>query len=127
MAQIVDSARTINAPVVTGAVAAGDMVKFGTNGITVAGDGDTVYGVAMSDGAVGETIAVWRGPGTIKVTAASGVNFAVGDRVYAAASGEVDTGSTGNISIGQVVDADPATASTSVFVDFDPYGVFAHA
>ena len=125
--QILDNARTVNMPVVTGAVSAGDPVKLGTNGVAPAGDGDTMFGIAISDGAVGETIAIWRGPGTFKGTAASGVDFAVGDRVYLAASGELDTGSTGNASCGVVVDADPATASTNVHVDFDPQGTFTHA
>lgn len=123
--QILDSARTVDMPVVTGAVTAGDPVKLGTNGITVAGNGDDMFGIAMSDGAIGETIAVWRGHGTFKATAASGVNFAVGDRVYLAASGEIDAGTTGDNSCGIVVDADPATASTDVHVDFDPFFTFA--
>ena len=125
--QPLDSARTVNMPVVTSAVSVGDPVKRGSNGIEPAGDGDTMFGIAISDGAVGETIAVWRGSGTFKATAATGVNFSVGDQVYLAASGEIDTGATGNKSCGVVVDEDPDTASDNVHVDFDPWGTFTHA
>lgn len=104
----------------------GNPVKLGTNGVDAAGDGATMFGIALESGATGDQISVWRGPGQFTAKAASGVNFAMGDQVYLAASNEVDAGSATNKSIGVVVDNDPATAGT-VTIDFDPWGTFAHA
>lgn len=106
------------------AITQGNPVKLGTNGVDAAGDGDTMFGIAMESGAIGDSISIWRGDGQFSAKAASGVNFAMQDRVYLAASNEVDAGSTGNKSIGVVVDNDPATAGT-VIIDFDPWGTFA--
>lgn len=125
MARLVDSARTVNMRY-AGTIAAGDIVKLDTNGVSVAGDGETAWGIAISDGVAGDIKAIWRGSGTFEADAAAGVNFANGDRAYLAAAGEVDTGSATNVSCGVVVDNDPATAG-KVIIDFDPWGTFAHA
>ena len=119
---------TVNMLVVTAAVEAGDPLKLGTNGVEEAGNGDTLFGIAMSDGAVGDLIAVWRpADGIFAAPAATGVNFALGDQAYLAANGELDAGSSGNKSCGVVVDFDPASGASEVRVAFDPWGTFTHA
>lgn len=117
-----DGGMTVNI-LLTATVLAGEMVKLGG---TLAGDGETAYGIAMKSGVSGDTIAVWRGPGRCSGTADTGVNFANGDRVYMQGTQKLDAGSTTNKSVGVVADTDPATAG-AVIVDFDPWGTFAHA
>ena len=120
-----DGGRTVNMPVVSAAVVQGDPLKLGTAGVQLADNGSTLFGVAMSAGAVGDVIAVWRGPGRCKATADT-TDFAIGDRVYMEASSKLGAGAATEKSAGQVVDANPAASGTVIF-DFDPFGTFAHA
>lgn len=91
-----------------GAIAAGDPVKLVTNGINVAGDGDTVFGVAASAIASGARGVVWT-QGIFSVS--FGASIVMGAPVYAAASGAVDAGSATNIVAGYVVGADATSGS----------------
>lgn len=92
----------------TEAIAAGDPVKLATNGIAIAGDGDTVLGVAAANIASGAVGAVWL-DGVFSVT--FGASIAMGAVVYAAASGTVDGGTATNITCGLVVDFDATSGS----------------
>lgn len=107
-------------------IAKGDALKFGANGVDVAGDGDQVDGFALE--AAGSGNLVWVGRGSMRVTgrAASGVNFALGDQVYIDGTQELDAGSATNVSLGKVVAFDPETAGLVEF-DFDPDYTFTHA
>jgi len=84
-------------------IAAGDPVKLATNGVDVAGDGDAVFGVAATGAASGDNVTVWTG-GIYSVV--FGATIVMGARVAAAASGQVDAGTTADPSCGVVVKAD---------------------
>lgn len=111
-----------------GTVTAGTFVTLDqtNHGVAAAGDGDTVYGVALETVATTEDVAVAVGPCEIRVPAASGVDFAHGDDVYAASANTVDAGSSTNISIGHVCRTDPASAG-SVYVWMLPIPRTTHA
>lgn len=104
-------------------IAVGDALKYGANGVTPAGDGDQVDGFAATAGSTGSYVTVLRGSMRVIGSAATGVNFAVGDQVYLDASGKLDTGSIGNVSLGTVVGTDPETAGFVEFL-FDPLASF---
>jgi len=104
-----------------GAINAGEAVKLGTNGVVVAGDGDTVYGFAASTAATGDTIAIYRS-GRFSGTAATGFDPDMGDIIALAANHEVDGGSPGNVPLGVVIETDPASGGTVVF-EFNEGGV----
>lgn len=118
--------RTVNMIVRGAAVEAGDGAALATDGCDEVGDGEWLFGVFMTDGAIGDEVAVWRGPGRLQCKAATGFNPDRGDPVYCAAGGEVDAGASGNRSAGIVVDADPASGGT-VIIDFDPWGAQIHS
>jgi predicted RecA/RadA family phage recombinase len=84
-------------------IVAGDPVKLATNGVDVAGDGDAVFGVAAVDIASGSTGTILT-EGTFGVT--FGATIVMGARVAAAASKQVDAGTTSDPSCGIVVTAD---------------------
>ena len=119
---------TVKTPL-AGTVDAGEAVKIATTGATECGDGETMFGIALQSGVSGDTIAVWFG-GIFSGTAAAGVDFAIGDRVYLAAQASgltrFDTGSATNLSAGIIVETNPASAG-EIFVLHDPQGLFAHA
>lgn len=119
------AARTINMRL-TGTVAAGDPVTLGTNGVAKSTNGQTVFGFAAAAGVSGDIIAIYRGNGTYRGTADTGVDFANGDRVYIETNTTLSAGAATERSLGVVVDSDPASAGTVDF-DFDPWGTFAHA
>lgn len=95
------------------AINEGEMVTYAvsTGLITAAADPCTtgIIGVAAKSGAVSTIIPVYLN-GVFEATAASGVNFAPGAVVYVAASQEIDAGSPSDVSVGVVVDTDPASA-----------------
>ncbi len=92
-------------------------VKLVSNAVQPAGDGDTVWGVAVTPAASGASVAVDISPTSrYQAQAASGVNFAPGDPVYMAASYEIDAGSSSNLSAGNVVDYNPASAGLVILL-----------
>jgi len=109
----------------TEAISAGDPVKLATNGIAVAGDGDSIIGVAAADIASGAVGAIWL-DGVYSVTFAA--TIAMGAVVYAAASGQVDGGSATNHVCGLVVDFDATSGSRgNVLLTSDRFNTFPHA
>lgn len=108
--KVLQAIASVNMPC-GGTVNYGEPVKISSGAIVVAGDGETVVGIALTSGVSGETIAVLV-TGVVQATAASGVNFAPADLVYLATSATLDAGSTGNKSVGAVVNTDPSTAGT---------------
>lgn len=111
-----------------GAVTAGTFVKLdqSNHGVAEAGDGDTVYGVALATAADGEDVAVAVGPCEIRVPAAAGVDLNLGDDVYAASASTVDAGSSTNVSIGHVCRTNPPSAG-SVYVWMLPIARTTHS
>lgn len=104
----------------------GNALKFAAGGVTPAGDGDTVDGIALETVTINNFGNVARGP--IKVTgrAAAAVNFSVGDDVYLDAAGALDTGTAGDVSMGKVIGDDPEVAGWVQF-KYDHLGSFTHA
>ncbi len=108
-------------------IAVGDALKFGSGGVDVAGDGNTVDAFALSGGSSGTYVKCGRGVMQVVGLADTGVNFAAGDQVYLAAGQKLDAGSATNKSLGTCIPGeDPATAGLVVFT-FDPYASFTHA
>lgn len=94
------------------ALKAGDLVGVPTAGaVDALAAGGALLGVAHNDATAGQIVNVQIPIGGIfKVKAATGVNFAIGDRIYAAGGGEFGVGAAGNPVCGFVVDFDPASA-----------------
>lgn len=98
-----------------GTFSAGDPLKWSSNTLVVCTDGVQPCGWAVNDGSAAEaatgvnSVAVIE-PAVIRITAASGVNFAPGDACYIASATTVDTGSQGNYRCGNVVNTNPSTA-----------------
>lgn len=85
-------------------------VKLASNAVSPAGDGETLWGVAVTEAASGDLVPVIVDNAVFQVQAASGVDLAPGAVVYLAASYEVDAGASGDVSAGVVVDRDPTRA-----------------
>ena len=103
--------KNVGEPVVleaTETIVAGDPVKLATNGISKSGNGDPVFGVAATDIASGANGSVWT-KGIFKVS--FGATLVMGARVAAAASGQVDAGSSADEVVGVVVEADTASGA----------------
>ena len=81
-----------------------DSCTTGLFGICAEDIANAAYGWVYIDGVF--TVAV-DGSG-------AGINFAQGDPVYAASSSEVDTGTAGDIALGYVVNANPASGAATV-------------
>ena len=114
------------ARVITAAVEKGDPLKFAAGGVEEAGDGDRVDAFATQAGGVGDYIACARGSMRVVGMAATGVDFNVGDDVYLDASQHLDSGSTGDVAVGEVIAHDPETGGL-VEIRFDPEGSTVHA
>lgn len=84
-------------------IVAGDPLKLATNGVDIAGDGDAVFGVAATGASSGDNVTVWT-EGEYSVV--FGATLAMGARVAAAASKQVDAGTSADPSCGVVVKAD---------------------
>ena len=108
------------------ALSKGDACKFGAGGIDQAGDGDQVDCFAQENIASGSYGTFYRGQIRMIGRAASGVNFSVGDKVYLDANQALDTGSTGNKAVGEVVGDDPESDGWVEFT-FDHLAAFTHA
>lgn len=108
------------------AVNKGDAFKFVAGGVQAASDGETVDGFVVADASINTYAKCVRGAMKVIGRAATGVNFATGDKVYLAAGQALDTGSAGNKAVGTVVGDDPESAGWVEF-DFDPEATFQHA
>jgi len=87
---------------------AGEFVKRATNGIEVAGDGDTLHGIAHEDIEPGATGIVEIPVGAIySVDLATGYDPTFSSKVCLASKNTVDGGTTGNVVAGIVIDEDP--------------------
>lgn len=108
---------TVMMPVGTAITAVDTPVKLASNKVAPAGDGETVWGVATTKAGTSDLVAVDISPTSrYQVTVASGVKLSPGDPAYLAASFEVDAGAQNNVSCGNVVDYDPATAGLAVIL-----------
>lgn len=113
MASIVSHSITQTVKFIVGAtpVVSGDMVVLSAGTVIPAADSCTtgIFGVAMETGAVGEWIAIAR-DGVFRYMADAAMDFAPGDVVYVAGAQLIDTGAALDLSVGIVVDYDPASA-----------------
>lgn len=116
----------LTAKVVGTTIVAGDPLKFVAGGVSVAGDGETVNAWAIEGGAAGVYIKCGRGQVRMIGKAAAATNFAIGDKVYLAASQELDAGSVNNKAVGEVVTSDPDSGSW-VEILYDPNELTTHA
>lgn len=111
-----------------GTVTGGTMVQWSSGTIIAASDGCSICGIAVDDATTGETVVVIGPPAVVRLTAASGVDFAPGDECYVASSSTVDGGSQSNLSCGRVVNVDPSEAGTlEIELHTEDSGQFTHA
>ena len=98
------------------AISEGDMVTLSGGALVAVADANTVgaVGVAAEDIAANEYGTVYTA-GVFTGSAASGVDFGLGDKVYTASANTLDAGSTGDVAVGKVVYADPASGGTVYF------------
>lgn len=102
-----------------GTFSAGDPLKWSSNTLVVCTDGVQPCGWALNDGTAAEAATgVWSvavmAPARIKINAASGVNFTVGDAAYIASATTIDAGSQGNYRCGTIVETEPTTAGECI-------------
>lgn len=120
-----DGLKVVNLKAAGTAIAEGVAVKTAT-ALAAAGNADTGIGITMAPIAASSfgPVAI---AGTFEGTAASGVNFAPGDKVYLEANGELGTGAMGEKAFGYVVNTDPATGGLVQFeLVSDLYVQFTH-
>lgn len=112
----------------TGGATSGEMVMWSSGTIVAATDGSAICGIALNTASAGETVTVIDAPAVVRLTAASGVNFAPGDKAYVATSTTLDAGSTGNKSAGIIVNTDPASGGVlELSLTTEQSGQFTHA
>jgi len=94
----------------------GDMVVISSGTLAEVADSCTtgVVGICAEDIAANAYGTVYTS-GVFKGTAASGVDFAIGDKVYAAGADTLDTGSSNDVAVGRVVHVDPSSGGTVYF------------
>lgn len=108
---------TMQMSVTVGAAAltAGDPIKLVDGLAVAAGDGDRVDGVMHGSGDPGEKVfADLLVPGTVWEAPVSSLTAKAGTKLAAAASGVVDSGTSGDPSFGWIVDGDVASSDTVV-------------
>ena len=118
-----------------GTFSAGNPLMLSSNTVVVCTDGLQPVGWALNDGsaaeaATGVNSVVILAPAVIRITAASGVNFAPGDACYIASATTIDAGSQGNYRCGNVVNTDPSTAGEvemDILTSYDAASGAAHA
>jgi len=115
-----------------GTITSGDMLKWSSGTLVAATDGTAVAGVAIKGYTSGQTVTAIVGDGetVIRMTAASGVDFATGAKCYVATATTVDAGSATNLCCGVVVNVDPSEAGKFDMVLWTPDSTgqyFAHA
>lgn len=106
-------------------IAKGDACRFDAGGLDQAGDGEQVDAFALENITSAEM--GWFGRGIMEVIgqAETSTNFAPGDQVYLASGQQLDAGSSGNVSMGIVLE-DPELGGL-VRVRFDPEYTFIKA
>jgi len=94
----------------------GDMVTIAGGVLVEVADSNTVgaVGICAQDIAASVYGTVSTG-GKFTGTADTGVNFALGDKVYNSSASKLDAGTASDIAVGKVIDVDPATAGTVTF------------
>ena len=119
--QAIDAAPLFATATAGGTLVPGQLVKASGNPFTVvaAGDGESVYGVCRNHAVSGETVTVLI-QGITTLTAKSGASWASHRRVCAAASGEVDEGSTNDPWFGTLLSHDGNVALVMVHGDALP-------
>ncbi|MCK9357186.1 MAG: DUF2190 family protein [Dehalococcoidia bacterium] len=95
----------------------GDMVTIAGGVLVEVADSNTVgaVGICAQDIAASVYGTVYTG-GKYTGTADTGVNFALGDKVYNSSATKLDAGTASDIAVGKVVDVDPASAGTVTFL-----------
>lgn len=95
-----------------GTITSGDMLQWSAGTLIAATDGTSCAGVAIKDYSSGETVVAIKGDGAtvIRISAASGVDFGMGDKCYVYTATSVDAGSQNNLACGIVVNTDPSEA-----------------
>lgn len=95
----------------------GDMAAVSSGVLVEVADSCTtgIVGVVQSDASASEYVTVVTA-GLVEGTADTGVNFAIGDAVYAASDSALDAGSSGDKPLGYVVHVDPAAAGAVKFL-----------
>jgi len=95
-----------------GTITSGDMLQWSSGTLTAATDGTSCAGVAIKDYVSGDAVTAIVGDGNtvIRISAASGVDFAMGAKCYIASVTTIDAGSGTNLACGVVVNADPSEA-----------------
>jgi len=98
------------------ALSEGDMVVLSSGALAEVADDCTtgIVGICAEDIAASSYGTVYIS-GVFKGTAASGVNFAIGDKVYAAGADTLDAGSQNDVCVGKVVHTDPSAGGTVYF------------
>lgn len=98
------------------AISEGDMVTLSSGALVAVADSNTVgaVGVAAEDIAANSYGTVYTA-GVFTGAAATGTDFALGDKVYNASASTLDAGSTGDIAVGKVVHVDPSSGGTVHF------------
>jgi len=113
-----EEGRPVHRRMLNGATAlqAGEMVTLSSNTLAEVADSNTVgaVGICAQDIAASSYGTVYVA-GMFKGSAASGVNFALGDAVYNASASTLDAGTAGDVPVGKVVHTDPAEAGTVWF------------
>jgi len=98
-----------------GTLSEGDPVYVSSGTWTACADSNTtgIHGVVCEDIATLSYGWIWI-EGVFKATVAGTIDFAQGGPVYTAASGTVDTGTQGDVSVGYVVGSEPASGATTI-------------
>jgi len=95
-----------------GTISSGDLLQWSSGTLIAATDGTSCAGVAMKSYTSGDAVVAIVGDGetVIRISAASGVDFAMGAKCYIASATTVDAGSSTNLACGIVVNVDPSEA-----------------
>ena len=115
-----------------GTITSGDLLQWSSGTLIAATDGTACAGVAIKDYTSGDDVTAIVGDGNtvIRISAASGVDFAMGDKCYIYTATSIDAGSQNNLACGVVVNADPSEAGNVDMELFTPATTgtyFAHA
>jgi len=97
-------------------LSAGDPVYIdGSGNVAVCADNNTVgiHGVCVSDIEAGGYGVIYI-DGVFEVDVDGTVDFALGEEVYTSTGSKVDKGSTGDVCVGYVVEADPSNGASTV-------------
>jgi hypothetical protein len=91
-------------------------VTLSSGKVAIAANGETVWGVAITEATTDELVPVIVDPNAVFEAQAGTDNLAPGDPCYLGASYAVDAGTSANLACGVVVDYDPASAGLVHFL-----------